>query len=90
MFRELGTAQAAELSALDTQGLRLERAETPRTDPVRSSARVGLVLRSLATKSEPFVLRRPGRSVSRYVVPPGEEATEDTKGPKTHMRAAKL
>eukprot|EP00439_Symbiodinium_sp_Y106_P059131 s2917_g8.t1 len=41
---------AAELSALDTQGLKLERAEAPRTDPVRSSARVGLVLREEATK----------------------------------------
>lgn len=51
---------AADLPAVSTEGLRLAPAAEPRSDPVRSSARVGLVLR--------------------------QEATEDAKGPKTHMQ----
>lgn len=51
---------AADLLAVSTEGLRLAPAAEPRSDPVRSSARVGLVLR--------------------------QEATEDAKGPKTHMQ----
>ena len=63
LLRDSRTAQAAELSALDTQGLKLERAEAPRTDPVRSSARVGLVLRALATSSAAFGRRQPDKIV---------------------------